>query len=177
MKRILCLLCILTLAAGLLAACGKSDPPPPEITTVSDGNEPLFTFPANNDNDETEPMGGDINNFSDFADAMNQLGTMFSATWPENEFTKQVPKPKFEIGLGTVTEEGYVILCGASIPELKDYVKELQKVGFTKDSSTTDESAMGFTVYSYSANNGKGYYVEIGNAMGMSTISITKAMG
>ena len=173
MKRILCLLCILALAAGLLAACGKKDPPPPppEFTTADSGND--IDAPANNGNDS----GNDINSFDDFADAMNQLGQMFSATWPENEFTKQVPKPKFEIGLGTITEEGYVVICGAPIPELKDYVKELQKAGFTKDSSTTDESAMGFTVYSYSANNGKGYYVEIGNAMGMSTISITKAMG
>jgi len=181
MKKILCLLCILTLAAGLLAACGKSDPPSPvdgDITTAADGYVPDDFPPAGND-DETQPVGGgnDINTPEDLANALNELGQMFSATWPENEFTKQVPKPKFEIGLGTVTEEGYVVLCGATIPELKDYVKDLQKAGFTKDADTTDTAAMGFTVYNYTANNGKGYYVEIGNAMGMSTISITKAMG
>ena len=163
MKRILCLLCILALAAGLLAACGKSDPPPPgnEITTTKDD-----TPPVNN--------GDGINNFSDLANAMSG---MFSATWPENEFTKQVPKPKFDVGLGTVTEEGYVVLGGATIAELRDYVKDLQKAGFIKDADTTDTSAFGMSVYSYTANNGKGYYVEIGNAMGISTISITKAMG
>jgi len=175
MKRILCLLCILALAAGLLAACGKSNPPPPvndEITT-EDTNVPA------NDDDGTEPNtgSGDINNFSNLADAMNQLGQVFSAEWPENEFTKQVPRPKFEVSIGTLTEEGYSALSGALIADLKDYVEDLKRAGFNKDAETTDTSAMGFTVYDYQAHNGKGYYVEIGNAMGMSTISITKAMG
>jgi len=173
MKRILCLLCILALATGLLAACGKSNPPPqtqPDDITTAAG---IFD-PAGDD--PTQP-NDDINNFSDLANAMDQLGQMFSATWPENEFTKQVPKPKFEVGVGTLTEEGYTAISGASIDDLKDYVKDLQRAGFNKDADTTDTSAFGMTVYAYTANNGKGFYVEIGNAMGMSTISITKAMG
>ena len=160
MKRILCLLCILALAAGLLAACGKSKPPSNSVVTTSGGNAP------GND---------DINTPEDFSNALNDLNQMFGATWPENEYTKQVPKPKFEVGLGTVTEEGYIVLCGATIPELRDYVKDLQRAGFNKNSDTTDESAFGVTVYAYSANNSNGYRVEIGNAMGMSTISISKA--
>jgi len=108
---------------------------------------------------------------------MSGLGQMFSAEWPENEFTKQVPRPNFEVGIGTLTEEGYTAICGASITDLKDYVESLKRAGFNKDADTTDTSAFGFTVYSYSANNGKGYYVDIGNTMGMSSIAITKAMG
>ncbi|MDR2686443.1 MAG: hypothetical protein LBB75_01725 [Oscillospiraceae bacterium] len=167
MKRILCLLCVLALAGGLLAACGKSAPPPP-----GNGESPT------GGGGETEPSpGGDTP--VDIADALNklgeELGQAFSATWPENEYTKQVPKPKFDVGLGTATEDSYVVLCGATIPELRDYVKDLQKAGFSKGADTTDTSAFGLTVYSYTAHNGKGYRVEIGNAMGVSTISITKA--
>ena len=167
MKRILCLLCILALALGLFAACGKSDPPPTppvnnDITTEGD-----VAPPANN--------GGDtIENFSDLAQAMSGLGQVFSAEWPENEYTKQVPKPKFDVGLGTLTGEGYVVLCGATIPELRDYVKDLQQAGFSKNASTTDESVFGMTVFAYEADNGKGYRVELGNAMGMSTITVSK---
>jgi len=157
MKRILCLLCILALAAGLLAACGRKAPPPSvdeDITTAADNN---------------------IDTPEDLEDALNQFNQMFSATWPENEFTKQVPAPKFEVGLGTVNETEYVVLCGATIPELKDYVKDLKRAGFTKNADTTDTSALGMTVYSYSANNSRGYRVEINNAMGMSTITIKRA--
>jgi len=172
MKRILCLLCILALSAGLFAACGKSDPPPnpyEQPTTAAQVDPPQYTDPTEN--------GIEINNFEELGEALEQLGQMFSASWPENQYTKQVPKPKFDVSLGTLTDDGYVALSGASIAELKEYVKELQKAGFTKNAETTDTSAFGITVYSYSANNGKGTYVEIGNAMGMSTISISKVMG
>ena len=163
MKRILCLLCILALAAGLLAACGKSDPtpPPPELTTAYESAE----------------EGNDINSFEDLENAFNQLGQMFSVTWPENEFTRQVPKPKFEVGLGAADENSFGILTSASVDQLKDYVKDLKKAGFDKNDNTEDQNIFGMQVYSYEAHDGKGYKVEIAYAMGMSTITITKAMG
>ena len=102
-------------------------------------------------------------------------GTVFTSQWPNNEFTKQVPKPKFEVSFGGVSENEFGVLCTASIDQLKDYVKELQKAGFTKNVSTTDENAFGMVIYGYSADNGKGYKVEVGPAMGgASTIKIRK---
>jgi len=100
----------------------------------------------------------------------------FNATWPENEFTMQVPKPEFEVSIGTITEDECAFLCGATISELRDYVSELKKAGFTRNADTTDTSIFGMTVYSYTANNGKGYCVEVAHAMGMSTISISRMM-
>jgi len=172
MKKILCLLCILALSAGLLAACGKSDPPPPppndEITTEAMVNQ--------GDGDPAQPAnnGGDINNFGDLAEAFSGLSQMFSVTWPENEYTKQVPTPKFETSLGIPVEDGFGALTAATVDQLKDYAKDLQKAGFTKDASTTDEAMFGFVVYNYAASNSKGYRVEITYSMGMSAIQITK---
>jgi len=164
MKRILCLLCALSLAACLLAACGKSGPAPPPPTDAP------TTEAANN-------QGGEFNNFSEVAEAWNQLGQMFSAGWPENEFTKLVPTPKFETTLGLPIDDGFGALTVASVDELKDYVKDLKKAGFDKSAETTDESFFGVAVYNYTATNNKGYTVEVIYSMGMSAITIKKAMG
>jgi len=103
------------------------------------------------------------------------FGQMFSATWPDNEFTRQVPKPKFEVGLGAADESSFGILTSAGVDQLKDYVKELKKAGFTISENTEDQSVFGMQMYSYSAYNGKGYGVEVNYIMGMSTISIRRA--
>jgi len=180
MKRILCLLCVLALAAGFLAACGKNNPPPPPPGFTSAEQGGGVVPPAGNN--DPQP-GGSANpvipsnpgaEMSEFAEALSQLNSAFSATWPENVFTKQVPKPKFEVGLGTVTETEYSFLCGADIPALREYVKDLQRAGFNKNADTQDTSAFGFSVYSYTADNNKGFRVEINNAMGISTIKIMK---
>jgi len=94
--------------------------------------------------------------------------------WPDNEFTNQVPKPKFDIGLATVSGDGFVVLCGATIPELRDYVSDLKEAGFTENTETTDTSADGIAIYRFSASNDKGYSIELGHILGMSTFSITK---
>jgi len=54
-------------------------------------------------------------------------------------------------------------------------VCELKQAGFTKNADTTDENIFGMELYSYEADNGKGYHVEIIHAMGISSIFITKA--
>ena len=104
----------------------------------------------------------------------NPFGQMFSSDWPNNEFTKQVPKPKFTVSFGDENESEYSALCNASIAEIKAYVKDLQKAGFTRNASTTDESIFGMAVYSYEAVNDKGYRVSIGNAMGITTFTISR---
>ena len=110
----------------------------------------------------------------DPAQAFSQLAQMFGAGWPENEFTKQVPQPKFETSIGLPVDNGFGALTGANVDQLKDYAKDLQRAGFTRDASTTDESMLGFTVYSYEATNSKGYKVEVAYSMGMSAITITR---
>ena len=101
-------------------------------------------------------------------------GQIFGTGWPENEFTKQVPRPKFETSIGVVEDYSCSILTGASVTQLKDYVKDLRKAGFDKNDNTEDQVFFGMQVYSYSASNGRGYGVEITYAMGMSTITIRR---
>jgi len=121
-----------------------------------------------------EGEGGSGNTPEGLEGALSQFGQMFGSGWPENEFTKQVPKPKFETTFGSSDEYSFGALTGAGIDQLKDYVKDLQKAGFTQNASTTDENMFGFVVYGYEASNGKGYRVEVAYAMGMSTISISR---
>lgn len=94
-------------------------------------------------------------------------GAVFSTQWPENEFTRQVPKPKFETSFGTSDEDICVIITSATKDQLKDYVKDLKRAGFTKDASTTDESVFGMSVYAYEASNGRGYKVQVSSSMGV----------
>jgi len=155
MKRIVSLLCALALTAALLAACGKSDNPP---TTPSNGGAPT-SRPAEEK--------------SSRAEGFTLPEALFNAVWPENEFTKQVPKPKFETTLGVPTGTAFSIVCMATVDQLKDYVKDLRRAGFKKNASTTDEK----TGYSYMASNSKGYTVEVSYSNmfgGMATMTIKK---
>ena len=104
-------------------------------------------------------------------------GTLFTSQWPDNEFTRQVPKPDYDVTYGGVTDTEFVALGGnATVKDLRDYAKKLQRAGFTKNADTTDESAFGITTYSYKADNGKGWQVEISyvSMMNVNTITIRK---
>jgi len=160
MKKILCLLCALALLAGLSAGCGATDgPDEPAVTTTAAGVD--TTVPE-------ATAGGDSTTSSDW----EQIASIFSAQWPENEFTRQVPKPDFEVGLGaTATETEFSFICvGTSLDQLREYVKELQQAGFTKNAESTDMLGM----YSYTANNGRGYAVTVSSVLGIHTLSISK---
>ena len=135
----------------------------------SEGGDPQGFFGGGSGGSGSE--GGGVNTPED---PFSGLGQMFSATWPENEFTKQVPKPKFETSIGVVEDYSCSILTGASVDQLKDYVKDLKKAGFDKNADTQDQNVFGMQVYGYTASNNKGYGVEIAYAMGMSTITISR---
>ena len=166
MKRILCLLCILALVFGLLAACGNTEPPlsSSDITgpaEISGNDSPLANIPE----------------LSRLAEDISQRGPLFDTAWPENEFTQQVPKPQFETTFSAYGETEFTVVCMATIDQLKDYVKELKKAGFKKNSNTTDENAFGMARYDYTASNKKGYAVEVkySNMPGsISTLTIKK---
>jgi len=102
----------------------------------------------------------------------------FSADWPKNEFTEQLPKPKFGTTLNEPGETEYTIVCEATVDQLKEYVESLKTAGFTINDNTSEESAFGVYAYSYTASNEKGYIVEVNysNTFGsMVTLTIKKA--
>ena len=149
----------------------SQDDPTEAPDAPADDYEPPITNPSA---DGTAP-GNEIEDWADAMSQLNQLGELFTAGWPENEFTKQVPKPNFETSLGIPTDGNeFSVLCGASLEQLREYTKELKKAGFKKNESTTDQSAFGMTVYNYTASNGKGYTVEVNSALGVTSITIKK---
>jgi len=135
--------------AGLLAACGKKD------------------------NALATPTGSFEDEANNLAKEFSLPGTPPNVTWPENEFTEQLPKPKFETTHGFPGETEFSVFCVATVDQQKDYVKDLKKAGFTIDDSTIDEN----NVYKYVASNKKGYTVEMNcpNPLsGIATLMIKK---
>jgi len=102
---------------------------------------------------------------------------IFTSQWPDNEFTRLVPKPNFDVTFGSSSEtEFFAMAGGATVEQLRAYAKQLERAGFNKDKSVTDESALGISTYSYKAHNGKGYEVEINyvSLMNINSIAIRK---
>jgi len=85
----------------------------------------------------------------------------FSADWPKNEFTEQLPKPKFKTTADEPGEMEYTVVCEASVDQLKEYVESLKTAGFTINDNTSEGSAFGVFAYCYMADNEKGYTVEV----------------
>ena len=132
----------------------------------------------NNDNDNSgNNNGGAAQNGQDPAAYNFGEGTVFTAQWPDNEFTRQVPKPNFAVSVGSITDTEFAVLgSGATMENLRDYTKQLQRAGFNKNAETTDEAAFGMATYSYRADNNKGYQVEINyvSMMNINTITIRR---
>lgn len=109
--------------------------------------------------------------FQDEEGGEAQLG----GDWPDNEFTKLVPKPNFDLmGAGTDSEGFTVAFLDVSIEQMRDYAEKVKAAGFTVDAQTEDQEVMGMVIYSYSASNADGYMVEIFSASGTSGMSISK---
>ena len=95
--------------------------------------------------------------------------------WPENEFTKLVPKPDFALTGASADSEGFTVaFTDATIEQMREYAEAVKAAGFTVDAQTEDQEMMGMAVFTYSASNADGYTVEIFSAAGTSGMSISK---
>ena len=95
--------------------------------------------------------------------------------WPDNEFTKLVPKPDFELfAANTETDSFSVAFMSATIEQIKDYAAKVKAAGFNINEEVEDQEAMGMVIYSFTAENADGYTVEITSANGTSSLSISK---
>lgn len=102
--------------------------------------------------------------------------TQLGGEWPENEFTKLVPKPDFGELFGAVTYEKsfYVMFADADMNKMRTYIEAIKAKGFTIEAETTDETAFGVTALSYTAKNAAGYKIELVSVVGMNSITISK---
>ncbi len=82
--------------------------------------------------------------------------------WPDNEFTKQVPIPDFEISMSSDDGSSFTAIFGAITKEqLTNYVEKIKAAGFTEDAEIQDEPVEGMDIYMYTAGNAEGYYIEL----------------
>lgn len=96
-------------------------------------------------------------------------------TWPDNEFTQQIPKPGFSIYMtGTEDDSFTAVFSGATIEGLRAYVELAKTAGFDIEATTTDESVMGIAIYTYTANNYLGYQLTVYSASGTCGLSVER---
>ncbi|MBQ2101091.1 MAG: hypothetical protein II477_08475 [Lachnospiraceae bacterium] len=102
---------------------------------------------------------------------INQLG----GSWPDNEFTRLVPKPDFALaGLSSSGDEFTAVFQGIGVEQIKEYAEKVKAMGFTIDAEEQDQNVYGIVVYNYSAYNDDGYQVEVSFTSGTSGLTIRK---
>ena len=116
------------------------------------------------------------------AKEMVQKSEVVSSDWPENEFTKLVPKPEnVKITGNKKVDNAYyighsVVVKGWSKEDCKAYVEKLKAAGFTKplagmkDVITNDKE----TMFSFDALNADGVHASAAVMGENGTINITK---
>ena len=95
--------------------------------------------------------------------------------WSDNEFTKLIPKPDFELfAANTETDSFTVAFKSATVEQIKDYAAKVKAAGFNINEEVEDQEVMGMVIYSFTAENADGYTVEITSANGTSALTISK---
>ena len=95
--------------------------------------------------------------------------------WPDNEFTKLIPKPDFELfAANTETDSFSVAFTSATIEQIRAYAAKVKAAGFNINEEVEDQEVMGMVIYSFTAENADGYTIEITSANGTSSITISK---
>ena len=105
----------------------------------------------------------------------NGQSAQLGGDWPDNEFTKLVPKPDFKLAAASVSEDGFTaVFQSVSVEQIKAYAEKVKAKGFTVDAEEEDQRVYGVVIYTYTAYNASGYCVEITFASGTSGITISK---
>ena len=109
--------------------------------------------------------------FSDGQGGEGQIG----GNWPDNEYTKLVPKPSFELYAAVIEDETFsVMFTNVTIEQIKAYAEQVKAAGFNLNEELTDENVMGMVIYSFAAENADGYSVEVFSASGTTGLRISK---
>ncbi len=128
-------------------------------TTIVDDNGDVMTQNADGTWSVSDGQGGQAN---------------VGSKWPDNEFTKLVPKPDFEVSLSLTEGDRCAIQFGSLTAEdLRAYAEKLKSAGFTVDAETEDDNEFGTWIYTYSAKNANGVEVELSGVAGSSSLIIT----
>ena len=100
-----------------------------------------------------------------------QLG----GNWPDNEFTRLVPKPGFKLAVASISDDEFsAAFQSVAVDQIKAYTEQVKARGFTVDAEEEDQNVYGGVFYTYSAYNADGYHVEVTFASGTVGITINK---
>ncbi len=137
------------------------------------------SFGADGSMTVVDPENGDtiVQNPDGTWTVKNEDGTIgqYGGEWPENEFTKLLPKPEFELtGASTNEDEFAVLFQNVTVGQIKDYVEKVKANGFTVDAEITDQDVMGMVIYSYEAKNSADYTVSVTFTGGVSGLVVQK---
>lgn len=95
--------------------------------------------------------------------------------WPDNEITRQIPKPSFENPIIVESDDGLTVMqMGSSAEEAQAYARQLKDAGFTRDVNENTQEFAGISIYTFVAQNAKGLSVSLTFASGTTTVSISK---
>lgn len=108
--------------------------------------------------------------YQDVEGSEGQIG----GNWPDNDFTKLVPKPDFTLAAANTDDMGFsVVFSDATIEQMREYAEQVKAAGFDQNITTEDQEVMGMVIYSFTASNADGYTVEVFSASGASGMNIT----
>lgn len=107
-------------------------------------------------------------------DYTDEDGNAFSlgGEWPDNEFTRKIPKPDGEYTvLGTSTEGDSLTITmgGMTVEDCAEYAEKIKSAGFTRDPEEFNYLGM----YSYSADNGE-YEVTLTFSISMTILELER---
>ncbi|MCL1896029.1 MAG: hypothetical protein FWG03_05725 [Clostridiales bacterium] len=173
-KKILTLMLVVALALALafsLGGCGgKNDVegsgvmPQDDDSYDGDGGDPY-------DGDGGDPYDADggMDDWVPVNDGQDE--EYFTGEWPDNEFTRQVPKPPFPFAFGGF-QDGDFCASFEDVPyaDALAYGEQIQAAGFDIDLTVYDQEEG--ERYSFGAENGAGYGVDFVWKSGMEIMLI-----
>jgi len=126
----------------------------------------------------TDPDGSKVIQNSDgtwtYEDENGNQGQV-GGNWPDNEFTKLLPKPDFAMTAANTSGDTFSVgFASVTVEQVKAYVEQVKSKGFTVDPDLQDENVMGIVVYTYEAKNADGYMVTITYAAGTTGLELRK---
>ena len=105
----------------------------------------------------------------------NGQSTQLGGNWPDNEFTRLLPKPDFALAGASASNDGFsAAFQSVAVEQVRAYAEKVKAKGFTVDAEEVDQNVYGVVIYTYTAYNASGYCVEISFASGTCGITISK---
>lgn len=125
--------------------------------------------------------GGDGVDFVQNADGTWNVKTedgnvvQYGGNWPDNAFTRLVPKPDFPLLAANTSENEFTVAFqNVTVDQIRAYAAKLKACGFTIDAEEEDQTTYGVVIYTYSAYHANGYYVDLSFAAGQCGLTICK---